>query len=127
TLRAVSNLDHWLGRIGDPVPRLGALKRDVGEFSGIVNAIEGCLDRRGESLDTASRKLSELRREIGQIEERIQETLRAMLRTPEPRRLRRDPNYTMVGHPFVLPIAREHRGEIQGWVHRTSASNETVF
>ena len=33
----------------------------------------------------------------------------------------------MVGHHYVLPIAKEHRGEIQGSVHRTSASNETVF
>lgn len=126
-LRAIANLDQWLGRIGDQFPRLGALKRDVGEFSGIVNAIEGCLDSRGKILDTASRKLSELRREIGLIEERIQETLRGMLRSPELRRILRYPNYTMVGHHFVLPIAREHRGEIQGSVHRTSASNETVF
>jgi DNA mismatch repair protein MutS2 len=33
----------------------------------------------------------------------------------------------MVGHHYVLPIAKEHRGEIQGSVHRTSASNETVY
>src|ERR1700730_6877721 len=33
----------------------------------------------------------------------------------------------MVGHHYVLLIARGHRGETQGSVHRTSASNETVF
>ena len=50
-----------------------------------------------------------------------------MLRSPELRRILRYPNFTMVGHHYVLPIAKEHRGEIQGSVHRTSASNETVF
>jgi DNA mismatch repair protein MutS2 len=127
TLRAVGNLDRWLGRVGDEFPRLGALKPQIGEFSGVVNAIEGCIDSRGKILDTASRKLSATRREVGQVEERIQETLRRMLRSNELRRILRYPNFTMVGHHYVLPIAKEHRGEIQGSVHRTSASNETVF
>lgn len=127
TLRAIGNLDHWLGRMGDEFPRLGALKQGVGEFSGVVNAIESCIDSRGKILDTASRKLSDIRREVGQVEERIQETLRRMLRSAEIKRILRYPNFTMVGHHYVLPIAKEHRGEIQGSVHRTSASNETVF
>ena len=127
TLRAVGNLDQWLGRIGEEFPRLGSLKQGVGEFSGVVNAIESCLDSRGKMLDTASRKLSTIRAEIGKVEERIQETLRRMLRSPELKRILRYPNFTMVGHHYVLPIAKEHRGEIQGSVHRTSASNETVF
>ncbi|WP_406695494.1 DNA strand exchange inhibitor protein [Singulisphaera sp. Ch08] len=127
TLRAVGHLNQWLDRIGEEFPRLGGLKQGVGEFSGVVNAIEGCLDSRGNVLDTASRKLSALRREIGQVEERIQETLRRMLRSNEIKRILRYPNFTMVGHHYVLPIAKEHRGEIQGSVHRTSASNETVY
>jgi DNA mismatch repair protein MutS2 len=126
-LRAVGNVDAWLGRIGDQFPRLGGLRPSIGEFSGVANAIEGCLDSRGVILDTASRKLSAIRREIHAAEERIQETLRRMLRSPELRRILRYPNFTMVGHHYVLPIAKEHRAEVQGSVHRTSASNETVF
>ena len=33
----------------------------------------------------------------------------------------------MVGHHYVLPVSKDHRGEIEGSVLRTSASNETVF
>ncbi len=127
TLRAAGNLGQWLGRVGDEFPRLGGMRQGVGEFSGVVNAIESCLDERGKVLDTASRKLSAIRGEVGKAEEKIQETLRRMLRSPELRRILRYPNFTMVGHHYVLPIAKEHRGEIQGSVHRTSASNETVF
>jgi len=126
-LGAVANLDRWLGRIGDQFPRLGALKQGVGEFSGVANAIGSCLDSRGTLLDTASRRLSAIRREVGQVEERIRETLGRMLRSSEIKRILRFPNFTMVGHHYVLPIAKEHRGEIQGSVHRTSASNETVY
>jgi DNA mismatch repair protein MutS2 len=126
-LRAVGNMDRWLDRIGTEFPRLGALRQGLGEFSGIANAIESCLDTRGKVLDTASRKLSAVRREISQVEERIQTILRQMLRSNELRRYFRYPNFTMVGHHYVLPIAKEFRGEVQGSVHRTSASNETVY
>ncbi len=127
TLRAIGELDRWLNRIGDQFPRLGSLRREVGEFSGLVLAIDGCLDSRANVLDNASRRLSALRREIGQVEERIQETLRSMLRSAEVRRSLRFPNFTMVGHHFVLPVSKDHRGEVEGSVLRTSASNETVY
>ena len=113
--------------VGDQFPRLGGLRQGVGEFSGVAAAIEGCLDNRGTVLDTASRRLSALRREIGRVKERIQETLRQMLRSPEIRRILRFPNYSTVGHHYVLPVAKDKRGEIQGSVLRTSASNETVY
>jgi len=126
-LRAVGSLNAWLEKVGDEFPRLGGMRQGVGEFSGVATAIEGCLDSRGKMLDTASRKLSALRREVTVVEDRIQETLKRMLRSNEIKRILRYPNFTMVGHHYVLPIAKEHRGEIQGSVHRTSASNETVF
>ena len=126
-LGAIGNLDRWLGKIGDQFPRLGSLKPQVGEFSGVADAIRSCLDGRGNVMDTASRRLSAIRREVGQEESKIQETLKRLLRSPEIKRILRYPNFTMVGHHYVLPIAKDHRGEIQGSVHRTSASNETVF
>ena len=70
-------------------------------------------------MDTASRRLSALRREIGRVEERIQETLRQMLRSADIRRPL-FPNFTMVGHHYVLPVSKDHRGEIQGSVLRTT-------
>ncbi len=127
TLRAIGDLDRWLARVGDQFPRLGGLRQNVGEFTGVAVAIDGCLDNRGKVLDTASRRLSVLRREIAQVEERIQETLRHLLRSPEVRKVLRFPSFTMVGHHYVLPVSKDHRGEVQGSVLRTSASNETVY
>ncbi len=127
TLRALGYLDGWLSRVGEQYPRLGGLRQGVGEFSGVATAIEGCLDSRAKMLDTASRRLSVLRREIAQAEERIQETLRRMLRSPEIKRILRYPNFTMVGHHYVLPVSKDHRSELQGSVQRSSATNETVY
>jgi len=127
SLKAIGNLAVWLDKVGDEFPRLGGMRRDVGQFDGVSNAIESCIDERGKILDTASRRLSAIRAEIGKVEDRIKETLGRMLRSAEIKRILRYPNFTMVGHHYVLPIAKEHRGEIQGSVHRTSASNETVY
>jgi DNA mismatch repair protein MutS2 len=127
SLKAIANLSAWLDKIGDEFPRLGGMRREVGQFEGVSNAIESCIDERGKILDTASRRLSALRGEMAKAEERIKETLTRMLRSAEIKRILRYPNFTMVGHHYVLPIAKEHRGEIQGSVHRTSASNETVY
>ena len=126
-LTSIGELDRWLGRVADEFPRLGGLKQGVGEFGGLINAISSCLDERGKVLDSASRKLAGLRQELARVEERIQEILRRMLRSNEIKRILRYPNYTMVGHHYVLPIAVEHRGEVEGSVHRTSATNETVY
>jgi DNA mismatch repair protein MutS2 len=127
TLWAIGNLGQWLARIGNQFPRLGSLRGGVGEYSGLKQAIEGCLDQRGKVLDTASRRLSALRREASRVQEQIQGTLQQMLRSSETRRALRFPNFTMVGHHYVLPVSKEHRGEIAGSVLRTSASNETVY
>ncbi len=127
SLKAIANLAAWLDRVGDEFPRLGGMRREVGQFDGVSNAIESCIDERGKILDTASRRLSALRAEMSKAEDRIKETLTRMLRSNEIKRILRYPNFTMVGHHYVLPIAKEHRGEIQGSVHRTSASNETVY
>lgn len=127
TLRAIAGLAAWLDRVGDGFPRLGGMRQEVGEFTDVCSTIEGCLDSRAKILDTASRRLSAIRREIDQVEERIQEILRSLLRSPEVRRALRYPNFTMVGHHYVIPVAKEHRGEIAGSVQRTSASNETVY
>ncbi len=126
-LRAIAELDRWVARVGDRFPRLGGLRAGIGEFAGLVAAIGGCLDSRGRVIDSASRRLAVLRGEIARLEERIQETLRGLVRSSEIRRFLRYPNFTMVGHHFVLPVSREHRGEIPGSVLRASSSNETVY
>jgi DNA mismatch repair protein MutS2 len=126
-LKIVGEIDAWLGRIRDLYPALAAFRTSIGDFREIVDAVESCIDARGSVLDTASRRLSSIRREIEGVEERIKNTLRSMLRSNEIRRLLRFPNFTMVGPHYVLPVMRDHRGEINGAVHRTSASTETVY
>ena len=48
-------------------------------------------------------------------------------RDPELRKILRYPNATVSGDHFVLPVAVNHRHKLQGIVHRTSPTGETVY
>ncbi len=127
SLRAVQQVSAWLENNTSDTPRLAGLRLGLSDFTSLLNTIEGCLDARGEVLDTASRKLSNIRREIHVVEQKIQDSLKNIIRSLDARGLLRYPNYTMVGHHYCLPVIRERRGELSGSVQRTSASSETVY
>ena len=127
TIRAIQQVSIWLERNTTDTPRLAGLRLGLVDFSSLLNTIEGCLDARGEVLDTASRKLSNIRMEIHAIEQKIQDSLKNIIRSLDARGLLRYSNYTMVGHHYCLPVIRDRRGEVSGSVQRTSASSETVY
>ena len=127
SLRVIQDVSGWLEKHTDKSPRLAALKIGLSDYSSLLNTIDGCLEARGEVLDTASRRLSNIRREIQVADQKIQETLKNLIRSLDSRGLLRYPNYTMVGHHYVVPVIRERRGEVSGSVQRTSASSETVY
>lgn len=127
SLRVIQDVSQWLEKHTDNSPRLASLKIGLADYSSLLNTIDGCLDARGEVLDTASRRLSNIRREVQVSEQKIQDTLKNLIRSLDARGLLRYPNYTMVGHHYVVPVVRERRGEVSGSVQRTSASSETVY
>src|SRR5207247_7999233 len=62
-----------------------------------------------------------------EIDERVQNVIKRLLRDPELRKILRYPNATVNGDHYVLPVAVNHRHKLQGVVHRTSSTGETVF
>src|SRR5262249_37089116 len=92
-----------------------------------AKTIAGCIDGRGHVLDMASRELAEVRRQLAEVDERVQNQIKRLLRDPELRKILRYPNATVSGDQYVLPVAVNHRHKLQGVVHRTSSTGETVF
>src|SRR5207247_527445 len=87
----------------------------------------GSIDSRGHVLDMASPELGKIRRQIADIDERVQAKIKHLLRDPELRKALRYPNATVSGDHYVLPVAVDYRQKIQGVVHRTSSTGETIF
>ncbi len=127
TLACTGNVYRYRMRLGDPQRRLADLLAPVEDLGPVAKTISGCIDGRGHVLDMASRELAQVRQKLGDVEERVQNQIRRLLRDPELRKILRYPNATVSGDHYVLPVAVNHRHKLQGVVHRTSSTGETLF
>ncbi len=107
--------------------RLIALLTPIEDMGVVAKAITGCIDSRGHLLDMASTELARIRQQLAELEDKVQNQIKRLLRDPELRRILRYPNATVNGDHYVLPVAANHRHKLQGVVHRTSSTGETVF
>jgi DNA mismatch repair protein MutS2 len=127
TLTCTGNVYRYRMRLGSPYLRLADLLAPVEDLGPVAKTILGCIDGRGHVLDMASRELAQVRQKLADVDERVQNQIRRLLRDPKLREILRYPNATVSGDHYVLPVAVNHRHKIQGVVHRTSSTGETVF
>lgn len=98
------------------------------EDMGIVaRTIGGCIDGRGHILDMASRELAAVRQKLYEVDEKVKNEVKRLLRDPELRKILSYPNATVNGDHYVLPVSANHRAKVQGIVHRVSPTGETVY
>lgn len=76
--------------------------------------------------DRASTALYDIRRKLARASAKVRETLQQYLIGSKAAHLQ-EPIITMRAGRFVIPVKVEHRGDIPGLVHDTSASGATVF
>jgi DNA mismatch repair protein MutS2 len=127
TLGCTGNVFRYRMRLGSQFQRLATLLAPVEDLGLVAKTITGCIDPRGHVLDMASRELAQARQQLAEVDERVQNQIRRLLRDPEIRKILRYPNATVSGDHYVLPVAINHRHKLQGVVHRTSSTGETVF
>lgn len=80
-----------------------------------------------ELSDHASPTLADIRRRMRVASTRVREQLDKLVRSPNSQKLLQEPVVTIRGGRFVVPVKAEHRSEVPGLVHDTSASGATVF
>src|SRR4051812_19151172 len=127
TLTCTGNMYRYRMRLSEHCQRLIELLTPVEDLGVVAKTITGCIDGRGHVLDMASPELARVRQQLADLDERVQNQLKRLLRDPELRKILRYPNATMSGDHYVLPVAVNHRHKLQGVVHRTSATGDTVF
>jgi DNA mismatch repair protein MutS2 len=127
TLNCTGNMYRYRMRLPEQFQGLIALLTPVEDLGIVAKAIAGCIDSRGHVLDMASPELAHARTRLADVDERVQNQIKRLLRDPELRRILRYPNATVSGDHYVLPVAVNHRHKLQGVVHRTSSTGETVF
>src|SRR5947209_788680 len=127
TLACTGNMYRYRMRLPERFQQLIGLLGTVEDLGPVAKAISGCIDGRGHVLDMASRDLANVRQKLADVDERVQNIIKRLLRDPELRKILRYPNATVSGDHYVLPVAVNHRHKLQGVVHRTSSTGETVF
>src|SRR6266478_4684498 len=127
TLGATGDIYRYRTRLSDRCQRLIAFLTPIEDLGMMAKTITGCIDSRGHVLDMASPELGRIRQRLAEVDERVQNQIKRLLRDPELRRILRFPNATVSGEHYVLPVAVNHRHKLQGVVHRTSSTGETVY
>jgi DNA mismatch repair protein MutS2 len=127
TCACTGNIYRFRHRLNERHEGLADLLAPVEDLGTVAKTITGCIDGRGHVLDMASRELAQVRQKLADVDERVKSVINRLLRDPELRKILRYPNATVSGEHYVLPVAVNHRHKLQGVVHRTSSTGETVF
>src|SRR5229473_1922555 len=127
TLGATGDIYRYRTRLSERCQRLITFLTPIEDLGMMAKTITGCIDSRGHVLDMASPELARVRQQLAEVDERVQNQIKRLLRDPELRRILRFPNATVSGDHYVLPVAVNHRHKLQGVVHRTSSTGETVY
>lgn len=126
-LRVVRSLSQWRSNNSGVETVLDALFEALEPNKFLENAITDAIISEEELSDNASPELYTIRRKIRVQESRVREQLEKVTRSQNYSRFLQDAIITQRNGRFVVPVKNEHRAELPGLVHDTSASGATVF
>jgi DNA mismatch repair protein MutS2 len=99
----------------------------IADFTEFLRTFRNKIQPDGTLEDRASPELARIRRELERQRRAIQESLRGYLRRLAQGGAVQDELITIRGERFVIPIKIEQKRRVQGVVHGTSSSGQTVF
>ncbi len=80
-----------------------------------------------EMSDAASAELASIRKRIVRRGQNIRDQLDGMIKSKSTQKFLQDNIVTMRDGRYVLPVKSEHKGDVPGLVHDTSATGQTFF
>jgi DNA mismatch repair protein MutS2 len=120
---AANGIRHATGAF----PILSAIAQRAPRFTQEVAAVRHAIDPGGEVLDSASPTLRTIREQLRQKRTRLRSTLEQFVRGRDTAKYLQDQVVTERNGRYVLMIRAEHRGNVPGIVHGSSASGATLF
>jgi len=127
TLAATDAINKYFTDLPERFEHTARLAERIGNLLPLAEQIWRVIDRRGQVRDDATERLASIRRKIADAQQSIGQVVDRLLRSPHVLRLLQYPNSTFHNDRIVLPLRAEHRGRLEGIIHRTSDSGATLF
>jgi len=127
TLIAARTLARVFEKLANQFPRLSDLASQMPSPPGLVEAITRVLSDRGEILDSASPKLTNIRHDLRIAYDRLMSKMQRMVTDPRNGPYLQEAIITQRDGRYVLPLRAEFKGRIKSVVHDQSASGATLF
>ncbi len=126
-LLALDSLFRWLKDLEGQYPALNFLKSRIPVLSCLRSRLDATVDEDGYVRDSASPRLSSIRRSLEDYRERLRRRAEEMTRRKSISQYLQDAVVTVRNGRLVIPVKQEFAGKIQGLVHDQSSSGQTVF
>jgi len=127
TLVAARSLRRIFEKKGESFPHISEITLRLPPPLGLVTAISQTLSERGEVLDSASDKLTNIRRDLSIQHDRLLSRMQGMLSNPSIAPYLQDNLVTQRDGRYVIPLRADFKGKIKAVIHDSSASGATLF
>lgn len=126
-LRQIQMLTDWHSHCENIETELDYLFSRLMPNSYLKDKIENSIISEDEISDNASSELASIRRKIVKASADLRNVLDKMIKSSSVQKCLQDSIITMRDGRYVLPVKSEHKGSVQGLVHDTSSSGQTIF
>lgn len=126
-LNASGELRRALSEEAQELSSLSALRKELFSDDGLRRELARAIGEDGRVLDAASKPLARLRSRLAGAHKRVVAHLESVLAGLAERHRVPDASVSVRDGRFVIPVRREGKRVVGGWVHDESASGATVF
>ena len=126
-LRETAVLCDWYSQCENMDNSLAEYFRGLTPIKSLEKRISESIVSEEEMSDAASPELASIRKRITRQGLQIREQLDGMLKNKTTRGFLQDAVVTMRDGRYVVPVKSEHKGDVPGLVHDTSATGQTFF
>lgn len=126
-LYQVRIISDWYKSVEEKDSSLAELFLSLTPNTYLEDKIKNAIISEDEISDMASHELADIRRKIAQAGVKIRESLNKLVRNSEVQKSLQENIVTIRDGRYVLPVKAEHKGNVPGLVHATSATGSTYF
>ncbi len=126
-LRETAMLCDWFSQCENVETSLSEYFRGLSPIKALEQRISISIISEEEMADAASPELASIRKRIARQGLNIREQLDGMLKNKTTRSFLQDAVVTMRDGRYVVPVRSEHKNDVPGLVHDTSATGQTFF